>query len=97
MKLVELRCKVRGCGKLLGWLESAPAESDATRWSGLYWAPVCPRHGGAARSVAKWVEKRRRAGLSHDRYRTGQWLPWAELRPAVRLARRTGETPPHFV
>jgi hypothetical protein len=95
--LVKVHCKVRGCGKLLGWFDSAPAESDERRWSYPVPSPipVCPRHGGASGSVAAWVEKRRRLGLPHDRYRTGRWISWAELRPAIREARRTGKTQTH--
>jgi hypothetical protein len=95
--LVKFRCKVRGCGKVLGWLDEAGAETDELWWADMMVVPRCPRHGGANGSVAKWVEKRRRAGLPHDRYATGQWIYRADLRPAVRRARLTGEPQDHFV
>jgi hypothetical protein len=95
MTLVALRCKVRGCGKLLSEVVSAPADSDDLRWSSYVWIPVCPRHGGARGSVAKWVAKRRRLDLPHDRYTVGRWICWEELQPAVQLARRTGRTQVH--
>jgi hypothetical protein len=99
MILVRLRCKVPGCGRLLGWIDWAPAESDEPHWSYPVPSPIplCPRHGGAHQygSTARWVEARRRLGLPTDRVTTGRWISWAELRPAVREARRTGETQVH--
>jgi hypothetical protein len=99
MRLVELRCRVRGCGRLLGWLDSAPAESDELRWSYPVPSPIpfCPRHGGAHQygSITRWVEARRRLGLPHDRVTTGRWISWEELRSAVREARRTKKTQVH--
>jgi hypothetical protein len=97
--LVEVRCKAHGCGKLRGWLDWAPAESDELRWSYPVPSPIplCPHHGGVRGSVAGWVAARRRLGLPHDRYPTGQWISWAELRPAVQRARRTGDTQTHFL
>ena len=97
MRLVELCCKVRGCGKVLGWIEEAGADTDERWWADMMVIPACPRHGGANGSVARWVEKRRRAGLPHDRYPTGRWIYRAELHPAVQRARRLGATQRHFV
>ena len=95
MTLVEVRCKVRGCGKLLTEVVSAPSEGDELRWTSYVSIPVCPRHGGARGSVAKWVQKRRQVGLPHDRYITGRWICWADLRSPVQRARRTGSTQTH--
>jgi hypothetical protein len=95
--LVKVRCKVRGCGKLLTEVVSAPAESDELKWASYVRIPVYPRHGGANGSVASWVEKRRRRGLPHDRYNTGRWICWAELRPSVERARRAGKTQVHVL
>ena len=94
MTLVQLRCKARGCGKLLGTVVSAPAEGDEIAWSGLVNVPVCPRHGGdrAHGSVGKWIENRRRRGLPHERVTVSRWVPWADLRPKVLRARQTGRT-----
>lgn len=97
MTLVKVRCKVRGCGKLLAEVVSAPADGDEFRWSSYVRIPVCPRHGGANGSVGRWVEKRRSRGLPHDRYDTGRWICWADLRAAVRQARSTGRTQTHVV
>jgi hypothetical protein len=97
MTLVEVRCKARGCGKLLAEVVSVPAEGDEIAWSGMANIPVCPRHGGARGSVANWVEKRRRLGLPHDRYNVGQWIYWADLRAKVLRARQTGRTQVHIV
>jgi hypothetical protein len=95
--LVEVRCKVRGCGKVLDEVEWAPAETDEDRWTAMVYVHLCPRHGGANGSVAAWVEKRRRAGLPHDRYAIGRYLPWDELRPAVQRARLYNDTQTYFV
>ena len=97
MTLVEVRCKAHGCGRLLDRVESAPAEGDEIRWAGPLRVSICPRHGGTRGSIAKWVEARRRLGLPHDRYPTGRWISWAELRPAVRQARLTFETQAHYL
>jgi hypothetical protein len=95
--LVKVRCRARGCGKLLTEVVSAHADGDELRWNSWVVIPVCPRHGGDHDygSVAKWVEDRRRKNLPTDRRRTGRWICWAELRPAVRRARATGRTQTH--
>jgi hypothetical protein len=95
--LVKVRCWVPGCGKLLADVDWAPAEGDELTWSTLVFIPVCPRHGGGRGSVAKWASKRRRAGLPDDRVAAGRWAYWAELRPAVQAARRTGRTQTHVL
>lgn len=98
MTLVELRCKARGCGRLLSNVISVPAEGDEIAWSGMVFVPVCPRHGGGGYGkVAKWVEAQRRLGRPHDRVRTGQWIYWADLRPKLLLARATGRPQVHVV
>jgi hypothetical protein len=92
MTLVEVRCEVRGCGLLLHEVGWAPPNSDESAWAGLVFVYLCPWHGGAHGSVAKWVEARRRRGLPHDRYPVGRWVPWADLRAAVEQARLSEKT-----
>jgi hypothetical protein len=93
--LVEVRCK--RCRALLTRVESAPPDSDESTWAGLVYVPLCPPHGGAYGSVAKWVEAQRRLGRPHDRVTTGRYIPWADLRVAVRQARRTKRTQEHLL
>ena len=44
-----------------------------------------------------WKVSAGRAGKDPDRVQTHRWLPWAEFRPAVELARETGRTQDHRV
>jgi hypothetical protein len=93
--LVELRCKVRGCGALLDEVASAPATDEL--WATLVNVHLCPRHGQGAGhgNIARWQDRQRRAGKPDDRALNGRWVSWAELRPAVETARRTGRTQVH--
>jgi hypothetical protein len=95
--LVNVWCKVRGCGRLLDVVESAPVTEDG--WAGYVFVHICPQHGegGGRGNIAAWQERQRRAGKDPGRRQTGRWAPWAELRPAVEKARRTGRTQPHPV
>jgi hypothetical protein len=93
--LVKVLCNVRGCGKLLDEVMSAPVTEDL--WTSYVFIHVCPKHGGGHGSVAKWVAAQKRLGRPHDLLPVGRWVQWAELRPAVEKARRTGRTQKHPV
>lgn len=95
MVLVKVLCKVRGCGKLLDEVISAPVTEDL--WTSYVFIHVCPKHGGGYGSVAKWVAAQKRLGRRYDRVPMGRWVRWAELRPPVEQARRTGRTQKHPV
>ena len=92
--LVQVRCIV--CGRLLDDVLSAPP-TGRERWSDYVLVHLCPRHGEGAGhgNVRAWQERQRRAGKRTDRVENGQWIQWAELRPAVEEARRTGRTVKH--
>jgi hypothetical protein len=97
--LVRVRCKARGCGKLLDEIVSAPARDDEDEWACYVRIQACQRHGdGAGRgNVAAWKERQRRAGKDPSRVQTHRMVQWAEFRPAVELARATGRTQKHAV
>jgi hypothetical protein len=86
--LVQVRCKVRGCGHLLDVVTDAPArEEDWQCWVHLH---ICQRHGGGHGSVAKWAAAQQRLGRPYDQVRLMRWVQWSDLRPAVERARRLG-------
>ena len=97
--LVQVRCKARGCGRLLNEITGAPAPSDEQEWACYVRMQICQRHGdGAGRgNIAAWKQRQRRAGKDPDRVQTHQMMPWAEFRPMVELARATGRTQKHFI
>ena len=97
MRLVEFRCKARGCdGRLLGWLESAP--SNEISWAGMVLVPICQRHGGAHGSGDAWRVRQARAGQPTDRVENGgKWIYWSELRSKVEEARDTERTQVHWL
>lgn len=92
--LVQVRCIV--CGRLLDDVLSAPPTSGGS-WSHYVYVHLCQRHGEGAGhgNVRAWQERQRRAGKPTDRVEKGRWIQWAELRPAVEEARRTGRTVQH--
>jgi hypothetical protein len=93
--LVDIRGKVTSCRKLLDYVVWAPsAEGDEWRWSGLCRVSLCQRHGDSEAwgDIQAWRERQRRAGKPTDRIQTHTRIPWADLRPAVEKARRTGKT-----
>lgn len=96
MILVEVRC--RSCGRLLDMVVSAPPAGDV-RWGDWVYLHMCPWHhpDGGHGNVRAWQERRRRAGKQADRRAIGRWAPWAELRPKVEKARRTGRSQVHAV
>jgi hypothetical protein len=93
--LVEVRCRVPRCGRLLAEVTSAPASEEA--WAYYVFVDICQRHGEGAGhgNITRWQERQRRAGKPADRREIGRYVPWAELRPAVEEARRTGRTQKH--
>ena len=97
MILVEIRCKVRGCGMVLDKVECAPATEEA--WAWYVGVHICPRHGpGAGRgNIRQWQARQRRAGKPADRVETGRYIQWAELRPKVEEAWRTHQTQVHVI
>jgi hypothetical protein len=98
--LVEVRCKVRGCGLLLDNVVSVPALGDKEKWTSYVRVHLCPKHGEGAGygNVRAWQGRQRRAGKPADRALTFQWIQWAELRPAVeRALARGGRTQVHVV
>lgn len=97
--LVEVRCRSRGCGRLLHLVDWAPAVGDDAEWAGWVAIMLCPRHGEGAGhgNVRAWQARQRRAGRDAGRVHTLRWLPWSELRPAVTRARRTGRTEVHVM
>lgn len=94
MILVEVRCRVRSCRKLLDeiWEGDPPVREE--EWSG--WnlrLHVCPKHGEGAGhgNIAAWQARQRRAGKPTDKVRIfDRYRQWSEVRPAVEQARRTG-------
>jgi len=97
--LVRVRCKACRNGSLLDNIVGAPAPGDEFEWSCYVRIQLCQRHGDGAGhgNIAAWKERQRRAGKDPDRVQTHRWLPWAEFRPAVELARETGRTQDHRV
>lgn len=92
MRMIDLRCAVKKCGRLLGWLDSAdvPAPSDP-EWEGYRSMPVCPVHGGAHGNVGSYRARQAAAGKNPDKTPVRRWLPLSMLRPAAEKARRTGK------
>jgi hypothetical protein len=92
--LVQVRCKV--CGRLLDEVVSAPP-ADGARWSDYVFVHLCLRHGEGAGhgDIRAWQERQRKAGKPTDWVEIGRYIQWAELRPAVEKARRTGRTVKH--
>lgn len=90
--LVEIRCAVKGCGRLLDTVVGAPA--DEARWGGWVAVQVCQEHGdGAGRGdIRKWQERQERLGRRTDKVQTHRYIPWADLRLVVERARHTGRT-----
>ena len=99
MNLAEIRCKARGCGRLLDVVEAGDASVTEEAWASYVRVQICQRHGpGAGRGdIGQWQERQRRAGKPADRVETGRWIQWAELRPAVEKARRTRRTQVHVI
>jgi len=95
--LVEIRCRV--CRKLLDNVVSAPAPGDEVLWACVVRVQICQRHGegGGHGNILAWQARQRQAGKAADRRQTGDWIPWADLRPGVEKARRTGRTYVHLV
>jgi hypothetical protein len=91
--LVNIWCKHPDCRKLLGWVEFGDLPASEAAW-GYYSlrVPLCPKHGEGAGygNIMHWQERQRRAGKPADRVQTHRYMQWAELRPAVEEARRTG-------
>ena len=100
MILAEIRCKARGCGKLLDEVAD-PGPVTEEEWTYYVRVQICQRHGeGAGRgNIRRWQERQRRAGKDPDRVQTGRWIQWAELRPAVEQTRAAPDGPPgkHFI
>jgi hypothetical protein len=94
--LVEVRCKVRSCRKLLDVVMEGDVPVVEEDWSS--WTlrlHVCPKHGEGAGygNIAAWQARQRRAGKPTDQVRIfDRYRQWSELRPAVEQARRTGRT-----
>jgi hypothetical protein len=90
--LVEVRCRVRHCRKLLTEVTDPPTTEQG--WTHWWQLELCPKHGEGTGhgNVASWQERQRRAGKSTDQVRLREWRPWSDLRPAVEKARRTGRT-----
>jgi hypothetical protein len=88
--LVQRRCKQ--CGRVLDEVHEAPTTEAG--WSQWVQVSLCQRHGEGAGygDIRRWQERQRRAGKPADRVRTHTWICWAELRPAVEKAQRTGKT-----
>jgi hypothetical protein len=97
--LIKVRCKARGCGRLLADMVDAPAPSDEFEWACYVRIPLCQRHGdGAGRgNIAAWKQRQQRAGKDHGRVATHRMVQWAEFRPKVARARATGQTQKHAI
>lgn len=94
MTLVEIRCKTRGCGRLLGTVDRAPED-----WSGFLVVPACPDHGWNVTGPIGGV--RRAFGepmgdLPPVAERSVQ-VRYASLRPAIEEAWRTSRRQVHAV
>jgi hypothetical protein len=97
--LVQIRCKVRRCRKLLTEYVSAPGLDDAAPMLGWVTVPLCQRHGEGAGwgSIQAWQERQRRAGKPADRVHTDTRILFAELRPLIVKAQHTGRTQQYFI
>jgi hypothetical protein len=99
--LVEVRCRVRSCRRLLDTVGDAVGDVPTTETDWTHWGQfeICPKHGEAAGhgNIAAWQERQRRAGKPTDKVRLREWRPWSDLRSAVEEARRTGKTQQHLV
>jgi hypothetical protein len=97
--LVEIRCEVTSCRKVLENVVSAPRVGDETRWGGATRVQICQRHGEGAGwgDVQAWQERQRRLDKPTDRVVEYKWIAWADLRPAVEKARHTGRTQPYKI
>ncbi len=91
MILVEIRCKAKGCGKLLKTVDKRPPT-----WDGELGIPVCGRHTEGAirpRGFLGWARSQALAGHSPPFMATlGRTVPWSDLRPAIEKAERFGRT-----
>jgi hypothetical protein len=96
--LIEVRCKIYDCGRLLDEVEAGAPPVTEEAWTWYTFVHLCPKHGDGAGygNIRKWQVRQRRAGKADDRVQIGQWIPWAELRPAVERARRLGQTVKHL-
>lgn len=86
MTLVEFRCKVPDCGRLLGAIGDDVPHDVA----GTVMFPPCPRHGGLRpRTFASWARRRSGADLE---VLIGHRVDLASVRPTIAAARSTGRT-----
>jgi hypothetical protein len=84
--LVQVRCKARGCGKLLASITAPPAD-----YSGWLLIPECRKHGKAHAMLAR----RRERGENWEDLALP--VPWETLRPAVHLSESTKRAEVHTV
>ena len=91
MTLVEIRCKARGCGKLLGEITELPAD-----YAGWLLVPPCRRHDSVHAMIRNLGDR--------DPDRAAEWategaLPvaWELLRPDIERALATGRTEIHAI
>lgn len=97
--LVEIRCRVRSCTRLLDSVSTAPETGGhGERWTDWCFVHLCQRHGSGAGhgDIAEWQERMRREGKPTDEVKVAEYICWSELRPAVEEARRSGKKQVHF-
>jgi hypothetical protein len=97
--LVQIRCKVRKCRRLLSEYVSMPGIDDAAAGFGWVTIPLCQRHGDGAGqgNIQAWQERQRRAGKPADRVATDTRILFAALRPYIEKAQRRGKTEQFFI